>query len=396
LSRLSSTPPYQDSIENRTALSRQAVELARRAGDQAALLDALAAQLWALLGPDHDEERLHAAADFSRLIERSGERERLLVVQEHRARSFLSYGDLAAADRETEVYERLAAELRQPSYLLFAKWYWAARALCDGRLGEGEKLIHESFAFGRRLQFPGATGMLLWHVFWLARQRDELDRFESVLLATVRAIGDLPGGAPAMPIDLPRGVDALVQRYTFEGPFVPAVALCIELAAGREAEVRTSFDALAGRDFADVPRDEWWMPTLSHLAEVGAALGDAPRCRALYRLLEPFAERNAAHPLLRTYSGALAHFLGVLAAASHRPEIAARHFDAALVGNAALGARPALARTQYEYGRLLRRRGRRADAQRAEEILGAALHTCEEIGLGGLGARVQQEILRTS
>src|SRR6185295_5236695 len=131
-----------------------------------------------------------AADDLTRFSQQTGGRERLLVVYEHRARSYLAYGDLAAADRETEVYEAIATELRQPSFQLFAKWHWVARALCDGRLETAEKLMGESFALGERIQHPATKGVLIWHLYWLLRQRDQLGEFDRLAQQTFTAFGN--------------------------------------------------------------------------------------------------------------------------------------------------------------------------------------------------------------
>jgi len=56
------------------------------------------------------------------------------------------------------------------------------------------------------------------------------------------------------------------------------------------------------------------------------------------------------------YLGSCAHWLGLLAAMLGRRDVASAHFEAALEMNARLGARPALGRTCYAYGRMLLRR----------------------------------------
>src|SRR6185369_11974318 len=58
LARLVGTAPYCDSLETRRTISQQAVALAQQTGERDTMLVALAARAWALLGPDHVEERL--------------------------------------------------------------------------------------------------------------------------------------------------------------------------------------------------------------------------------------------------------------------------------------------------------------------------------------------------
>src|SRR5262249_61683650 len=60
---------------------------------------------------------------------------------------------------------------------------------------------------------------------------------------------------------------------------------------------------------------------------------------------------------------------------------AVMHFEAALAANARLGARPALARTQYEYARLLLRQSRPEDRERARALRAAALELAEGCGM---------------
>ncbi|MGH7787217.1 MAG: ATP-binding protein, partial [Candidatus Binatia bacterium] len=389
LSHLSSVPPYQDSIDTRADLCRQAVDLARQSGDLTALFDAQAAQLWTLLGPDHDRARRLAASELAQLAERTGQGERRLLPMEHRAASFLFSGDLAAADRETAAYQRLADELRQPSFVLIGKWYWVARALCDGRFADAATLMRECFDLGRRLQHPASSGVLQWHVYWWLRLRGNLGDYGQATDEIVATYGEVL----VLPGDFRTGVESVTRQFYFNSPFLPAITAYVYAAIGAADDARRAFDELARHEFADIGRDEWWMPTITHLAELAAGFGDARRCRALQALLEPFAACNAVSPLLRTYGGSVAHYLGVLAAAQRQRDVAAGYFETALATNLALGARPALVGTQIEYGRLLLTRGRRAEERRGRALLQQALASALELGLTGIAASIPKEII---
>ena len=385
-SRLAGTAPYQHSMETRAALSGQAVELAQRSQDTEALFDALGARLWACMGPDDDEERLRVTAEVAALVERSGQTERMLMVHEHRIRSFLSAGDMAAADRDHRFYEALARELRQPIYLLFAELYHVGRALGDGRFAIAEAHIERGLTLGQRLQHPAADAILLWQVYWMLRQQGQIEEMASTVAAMREQFSAARGVAlHAEPEPTPA---ILAERYSFAGTFQQAAVAYWLAETGQEAETRSSLHALAGHAFADIPRDEWWAATLTLLAEVCDLLADAPRSAQLYALLEPFATKNAAHHLMRTYSGAVSHFLGLLARTMDEPQTAARHFDFALEMNARMGALPALARTQYEYARLLARHGRPTDRRRARELLAQALQRATELGMTGLQRKI--------
>jgi hypothetical protein len=114
------------------------------------------------------------------------------------------------------------------------------------------------------------------------------------------------------------------------------------------------------------------------LATVAARVGDAARARTLYRLLVPFAERNIVFPVYSPGALGSAHrYLGLLAATERDTERAATHFETALAMNARLSARPALARTQHEYARLLLAGDGPGDHERAMTLRAAALELAE-------------------
>jgi hypothetical protein len=143
------TPPYSNSMETRDRLSREALGLAERAGDPEALRDALAARLWACLGPDHVDERLAVAARFLQFAERHGDRQMALLAQEARHGAFLLRGDMAAAERALAAYTRIAEELRQPIFLFHAIFRHGSHALARGDFDAAEGLFRAALERGR-------------------------------------------------------------------------------------------------------------------------------------------------------------------------------------------------------------------------------------------------------
>ncbi len=392
MSRLAGTAPYQHSMHTRVALSLQAVELARRSGDADALFDAMGARLWALMGPDDDDERLRVANEVAALAERSGHKERLLLAYEHRLRCFLSAGDMVAADRENHAYETLTKELRQPVYVLYSDFYQVGRALGEGRFADAEACIGRCLTLGQRLQQPVTDAIFIWQVYWMLRQQDRIEELGPTLIALSERFGGIGGelGDAARFAALPVTLEALAERYSFALAFQQAAVASWQVEIGEAAAARSVLDAAAASGFEDVPRDEWWLATLTLHAEVCAALNDARRAAPLYALLEPCADKNAAHQLVRTYAGAVSHFLGVLAHTMGEIEAAARHFDHAVAMNTHMRAYPALVRTQYEYARLLTNRGRAGDRLRARDLLATALQTASDLGMEGLRRKIMR------
>jgi DNA-binding winged helix-turn-helix (wHTH) protein/tetratricopeptide (TPR) repeat protein len=357
LARLVGTAPYSDSLETRRSLSEQAVALAQRLGDREALLVALAARAWALLGPDHLEERLAVATELHDIAEELGDKTLVLYGHEFRMGVFLALGDIPAADREIAAAARVAEEIRQPVYTWFTTWWRGSRALCDGRFDEADRLRQEALAMGQRIQHPGAMAIAQGQAIWLAGER---------------------GGAQEV---FEAGFQFLLDYYPPAAIALRAGEAAFRAEAGEVDEARRCFEALAAHEFADIPRDEHWLVTLTTLALACASLRDTRRAATLYEQLRPFAQRNVVHDLLRTYSGSVSLHLGLLAEAMGRLDAAARHLDDALAMNTRIGGRPFLARTQYEYARLLLERGRAADRRRALALLDQSVATAEELGL---------------
>lgn len=368
LARLVGTTPYSDSLETRAALSQEAVELARRIGDPETLLVALAARAWALLGPDHVEERLAVGTEILRLAQEVGNKAMVFAGHEYRFGVLLVLGDIPAADREIDAAARLAEEIRQPVYSWFATWWRGSRALCDGRFDEAERLRQAALAIGQRIQHPGAMAIAEGQAIWLAGERGGTqEAFEA-------------------------GFQFLLDYYPPAAIALRAGEAAYHAEAGDAEEARRCFEALAVHDFADIPRDEHWLVTMTTLAQACGALRDTRRAATLYEQLHPFAHRNIVHNLLRTYAGSVSHHLGLLAAAMGRQGQAARHFEDALEMNARMGVRPILARTQYEYARMLLDRGRAGDQRRAAALLDQALACSEELGLEESRRRMTAEL----
>jgi DNA-binding CsgD family transcriptional regulator len=86
--------------------------------------------------------------------------------------------------------------------------------------------------------------------------------------------------------------------------------------------------------------------------------------------------------------GAATYYLGLLAATMCRWEEAQRHFADALAMNARMGAKPALAHTQYAYAKMLLAHAQPDDGASAMSLLDEALAISLELGMHTLEERV--------
>jgi tetratricopeptide (TPR) repeat protein len=355
--------PMRDEMERapRDAMSRQAVEMARRLGDPATLAYALDGRYAAVWWPENLEDRLAIATELIQAAEEAGDKERALQGHHYRCLARLEQGDMPGVYADAGSKARLAEELRQPAQEWYVVGVRATLATFEGRFADAEALIPRAFALGQRAHgwMASVYNTLQWYA--LRREQARLSEVEERLQQTAR---DFP--------------TYLVLR---------AILAQLHTELGREDAAREIFEALAAADFAGVPRDDEWIFCLSLLADVAESLGDVPRAAALYRLLLPYAGRNAlSNP--DNCIGSVARSLGNLAGMSGRWPEAIRHFEDALAMNARTNARPWLARTQCDYARLLLTRDTPGDRDRARDLLARARSTCQELGMAALATRV--------
>jgi tetratricopeptide (TPR) repeat protein len=112
LGRLAMELYWSVSPEQRNSLSQQAVEMARRLDDPAALAYTLNARQVALWGPDNLAERIAGSKEMISLAKQVGDRELALRGQIRLMTGLLEQGDLQQADREFVTYIKRAEARR--------------------------------------------------------------------------------------------------------------------------------------------------------------------------------------------------------------------------------------------------------------------------------------------
>jgi tetratricopeptide (TPR) repeat protein len=150
---------------------------------------------------------------------------------------------------------------------------------------------------------------------------------------------------------------------------------------GRPTDAARLVEPLAADEFADLPRDDYYITNLALLAEVSAVIGETTWAAALFDQMVPYAGRNVTPGGGAMCYGSAAHFLGLLATTLGRWNDAERCFEDALDLNARLQAPPFVARTWYAYAAMLVRREEPGDREQALELVGRILETAEELGM---------------
>jgi DNA-binding SARP family transcriptional activator len=248
LARLAGALRDEPSRDRRDALSREAVELARRTDNPAALAYALDGRAFATVAPDTAVECLALGTELREVAERSGDTKRVMAGHTHRIVPQLWVGDVLGVEADLAAASRIARELRQPAHLWLFRAVEAMLALAAGRLVEADELVAQAFALGERAQPDVAIPA---H----AVQRYTLCDFRGTLEGVEPALRELVINYPARP----------VFRCTL-------ARLYARLA--RLPEAKRLFDGLARDDFSGLPFDMEWLYGMSELAEASALLGD--------------------------------------------------------------------------------------------------------------------------
>lgn len=345
LARLAKALLFTPATARRSELSESAAAMARRIGDPATLAAVLYDRHVAIWGGANVEERLAIATEVIALAERVGDAELSLQGRALRLGNLLELGDITALQAEIEAYDALTARLRQPHYLWHVPLLRATQAAFACRFESAEKLAQDGLVLGRRAQHQGVA------VFYPA------------VMATIRFTqGRFAETEPVMRQSAEQWPALVVFRSGL------AFALT---EAGRDQEAREELERLTAGGLHDLPRDFTFVANLTLLALTASALEDRRAAELLYPLLLPYAAYCVRMTRIGICGlGAVAHYLGLLAATLQRWDDAAAHLERAIETNRRIGAPAFLAHSRQQYARVLEARGdsagARVEAERAQ------------------------------
>jgi hypothetical protein len=286
----------------REALVDEGVAMARRLGDDQALVSLLAAAALVNWPPERDAVRSDATEEVLALTVRGTDLAAVFWARTTRLCEALKAGQLDVVDTELDHLARLSAESRRTYYRWCLLVLQAARATFAGRLTEGARLAEEAVELNRR--HGGA---------------DQEHTVQRLALALQRR---RPREAPL----------AALRDYAAHHPALPvwqAMLAQIEWSVGAEGG-RDSMAACARDGFASILRTPDWLCGLVLLAEPVAAWGSPDQIGQLTGALADHAARNVVMDDAWAAFGPVARPLGLLAAAAGRHEEAAAHFGHAV------------------------------------------------------------------
>src|SRR5215813_2082485 len=364
LSRLASALYYvPQEAERCRALSRQAVDMARRLRDTATLGRVLNSHRRVLWNPEYLPERLATSREMVRLAEATGAHEVALRGWLWMWADVIENGDIAEAERILPVIDQLNATVRQPRWQYWPPVFRAALALLWGHFAEAERQIRQAWALGQRVQ-PAFAAQYFWgYLVPILHEQQRLAEVETDLQVFLTQFAHMPGWRIA--------------------------PVWLASQSGQEAAARQGFATLAAQDFADLPKDGNWHGNMAALCEICLALDDTPHAVSLYTLWRPYAGRNCVGGVsVASSRGAVSRYLGALAAVLSRWDEAEQHFHDALAMNTVMGAQLWVAYTQYDYATMLLRRHQPGDQDKAQELLTLALATAQEVGMTRLEGKI--------
>ena len=354
LARLSAEFAFSDETEAMEPLSLEAVAMARRLADPAALRTAVDARWMAVWGPDGLEERTALAAEILRLAQETGDRELELEGHAHRAASSLETGDARAFQADIAAHARLTEELPMATPRWAATTMRALQALLHGSFEDAERLANEALSLE-----PGRPNVQFTYIDQLALLRWDQGR-----------LGELRDQWQGVVDQFPRA------------EFARAWLSLADAELGRSDDARRGLRSLA-EQLPQRPRDGIWLPAVALASALSVHLNEPRSAGSLQLLLAPYSGHviafTAPHPVVCL--GSASFYLGLLATVTAQWAAAIDHLEAAIRAHERLEAGPLLVRTYYGYARMLLARGLAADRSRALGLLDRALATAETFGM---------------
>ena len=345
---------WDTDFDERLSLATEAVDMARRTGDTAALVDAIRLCQQSIMMPHTLSLRLRWDTEACVLADDLGDPTVRLSANGNRLAAALEAGDLATVRTAWAICESEWERIGQPHHRWLIAVHGARQSMLEGDLAAAEQSATDALTLGTEAGYPDDAvtfyGSQLMALRWMQGRSHEM----------------IP----------------LIEAVAHDNPDVHGFRAI--LAASRSLddphnEVRQVLDTELTDDFPMLADSTW---LLGHViwAEAAARSGHRPASVALYERLLPWHDQFATAPL--SVQGGVAHYLGRLAHTLDLHDEADEWFRQALAFHEAMEAPFFVALTQAAWADLLADRDRPGDTQRARALADAALLVATERGYG--------------
>jgi len=362
LSALGRVLAYRGEHGRAAIIRANAMEMARRLGDQRGLA-ILLARAYSTGGTSTLEEILKMLTEACALGDELGDLDIQSQAKAWRVVTCIALGDLEAARRDLAETVELSLRAKQPFHSFAAEQFGSTIALCEGHLEEAEARAERAREFGSLLRGRDASGTHGIQMFSIRREQGRLGE----LAPLFRVLADSDGSTAAW---RPGLVGVLVE-------------------VGMNDEARHELARIRAQGLEPL-REALWLASLTYLTDACAAVGDEAFAALLLPELEPYAGTIVVVGNGVACYGAADRYLAMVSATLGDWEVAEARFDAALDLNRSMGAPTWLAHTAYEYGRMLHARGRPEDADLRASMLTEAGALAKHIGMPTLLARIDK------
>jgi class 3 adenylate cyclase len=367
LANLSMELSFTGDHREQDRLSDQAMAMARRLDDPAALVPVLSLRLVTLWRVDRVRERVALAAELEQLCRTYGPPQAVLQAATMGCQAAMEAGDFATADRHLAIIDHIAADLRQPLSLGYARLRQALRAALDGRLDESERLADEAYEYARASGQPDARAFWVGQRFYLRYQQGRLGEVTE----------DLAEAANAYP-----GIVA----------FRAAVAM-VAAELGQFERARRALDAVFGPSGTGIPDDLNWLVTVAFSTQAAARLNDAELCGLLCEKLTPYRDQFVDNAT--TFWGSVERYLALALWCVGRHDDASAAIEKAAAAHARLDAPILLAMTRLDWATMLMGADQGGASTRdAAQLFGEALATAERLDLRTVARRARDGLAR--
>ena len=367
LATLCSELAHGSTLERRQALADEAIAIANRCGDDAAIVRVLNHVYVPLQVPHLLELSLARTTDALARAERVGDPALLFWAAMWRGETAARAGDIKELDRCIQIHGSMAEQLDQPIFNWAHTFAQGLRALIAGDTDQAEQQAAQALEIGTDGGQPDATIIFGAQLMIVSGQRGTMNELVPLI--------------EQMAADTPD-----ISRWLFGSLLAKA-----HVEADRTNEASDLLEEFAAAGF-DLPLDQVWLTGMVDYAEAAIECGNPKYAGPLFDRLVPWADQLPA-----TGASALApvcHYLGGLATVLSRYEEADSYFAQAAAINDRIGAKFFAARTNLLWGRMLAERNVPGDIEKARELLTRAHTTATTHEYANVEHRAAQALRR--